>query len=199
MRMNTLKWRRRTQVCPQGLNDWNCRGISHPSTMRSLRGYVKSQKPSYVFVSKVKCCNSVQIEKIVRSLKFNFFEFVPAIGKSGGLLLMWRQDLNIKVIVSSSSFINCMVFCNHSPTSWQLTCIYGPPIPTHKQQFWNSLDNIGNSLKGPWLVIEDFNSILSSVEKLRGKAIASFSNGGLRRIMDDHGLIDLGFEGHAYT
>lgn len=26
-----------------------------------------------------------------------------------------------------------------------------------------------------------------------------FSNGGVRKVINDHGLIDLGFEGHAYT
>lgn len=54
-------------------------------------------------------------------------------------------------------------------------------------------------MQGPWLAIGDFNSVLSSVDKLGGKVVASSRNGGLRRIMEDHGLIDLRFEGHAYT
>lgn len=45
---------------------------------------------------------------------------------------------------------------------------------------------------GSWLVIGDFNIILSSADKLGGKVVASPSHGGLRKIMDDHGLIDLG-------
>lgn len=95
---------------------WNCRGLDHPSIIRSLRDYVKSHRSSFVFLSEVKCSNSVQIEKIVKSLKFQSFEFVPSVGRSGGLLLMWQQNLNIKVIDSLNSLINCLVFSQNSCT-----------------------------------------------------------------------------------
>lgn len=89
---------------------WNCQGTGHPSTIRSLRGYVKSHWPGFMFLSKVKCSSSVKIKKIFKIFNFSSFEFVPYIGKTGGLLLMRRQDINIKVIISSTSFINCLVF-----------------------------------------------------------------------------------------
>lgn len=41
--------------------------------------------------------------------------------------------------------------------------------------------------------------MLSNSDKIGGRTVASSSNGGLWRIVDDHGVIDLGFEGHAYT
>lgn len=58
---------------------------------------------------------------------------------------------------------------------------------------------MGQSHIGPWLLIGDFNTVLSCTDKLGGKLVASSRNGGLRRIMDDHDLIDLGFIGHAIT
>lgn len=107
--------------------------------------------------------------------------------------------MNIKIIVSSMSYINCLVFATIHPTPWQLTCVYGPLIPTQRQCFWNSLDSMGQSHVGPWLVIGDFYTVLSCLDKLGGKSVASSSNGVLRRVMDDHGLIYLGFIGHAFT
>lgn len=41
--------------------------------------------------------------------------------------------------------------------------------------------------------------MLSTIDKLGIRTVASSSNGGLRRNVDDHGLIDLGFEGPGYT
>lgn len=83
---------------------------------------------------------------------------------------MWKEELNMKVNVSSVSFINCLVFSKQFATPWLLTCIYGPLIPSRRQLFWESLDNIENSHKDPWLVIGDFNFIISSDDKHAGKS-----------------------------
>lgn len=64
---------------------WNYRGIGQPSTLRTLRGFLKYHRPNFVFLTEVKCSNVVIVEKIVRELHFDKFEFVPAFGKAGGL------------------------------------------------------------------------------------------------------------------
>lgn len=61
------------------------------------------------------------------------------------------------------------------------------------------MDIIGKAHSQPWLIIGDFNTVLSSSDKMGGRDVANTSNGGLRKLVDDHGYIDLGFEGHAYT
>lgn len=157
--------------------EWNCRGIGHPSTLRSLRGFINSHRPDFVFLSEIKCTDAGKIRKFVTKCGFCMHEFVPSVGKSWGLLVMWKQDINLKVVVSSSSCINCLIFTNTSPNPWLLTCVYGPPVPTHRHQFWNMLDNIDQSHKGPWLFIGDFNSVLLSKEKQGGKTVASSNNG----------------------
>lgn len=178
---------------------WNCRRIGHPSTIRSLRGYIKSHRPSFVFLSEIKCNKVDKVEKLVKSLHFQCFEFILARGRTGGLLLFWKNQLNIKVIVSSSFLINCLVFSHNDPIPWQLTIVYGPPIPMHIPHFWDSLDSVGIAHDGPWLVIGDFNIVINSSDKRGGNSIASSGNGGLRRVINDHGMIDLGFVGCPYT
>lgn len=81
----------------------------------------------------------------------------------------------------------------------QMTCVYGPPSLIQSRQFWDTLDSLGNAHTRAWMLIGDFNSLVSSADKLGGKTVASSSNGGLRRLMDDFALIDLGFVGHAFT
>lgn len=49
---------------------------------------------------------------------------------------------------------------------WQITLIYGLPTYHQRKIFWESLDEIGNSFKGSWLAIGDFNVVLTSVDKL---------------------------------
>lgn len=64
---------------------WNYRGIGQPSTLRTSRGFLKSHRPNFMFLTKVKCNNVVIVENIVRKLHFDKFEFISALGKAGGL------------------------------------------------------------------------------------------------------------------
>lgn len=45
----------------------------------------------------------------------------------------------------------------------------------------------------------DFNTVLHHSDQTRERVVATSSKGGLRSVMNDHGLIDLGFGGHPYT
>lgn len=49
------------------------------------------------------------------------------------------------------------------------------------------------------MIIGDFNVVLTSADKMGGQAVAGSSSGGLRRIIDENGLIDMGFDGYAFT
>lgn len=41
--------------------------------------------------------------------------------------------------------------------------------------------------------------VLNSYNKISGQTVASSSNGGLRGVLNNNGLIDVGFEGYAFT
>lgn len=156
-------------------------------------------RPRFIFLSEVKCNCVDKIQTLVKCIGFDHFEFVPARGKSGGLLLVWRNSINIHVIVSNDNYINSLVFDNSSDDPWQMTNVYGPPLPHYRYQFWEDLDRIRNSFDGAWMVIGDFNAVLSSEDKVGGKLVASSSYGGFKKMINDNGLIDLGFEGYAFT
>lgn len=64
----------------------------------------------------------------------------------------------------------------------------------------DSLNSTGNSSVEPWIAIGAFNMVISSNDKLGGRLVAYSSNGRLRRVMEDHGLLYFKFkEGHVYT
>lgn len=80
-----------------------------------------------------------------------------------------------------------------------MTMVYGPPTGALRLDFLDALHDIGISFNGDWLVLGDFNMVLTSADKIGGNPVASSSRHGFRRLIDDHCIIDLGFEGSAYT
>lgn len=178
---------------------WNCRGIDHPSTVRILKDYIKSYKPNVIFLSELKLSNLDKIHAVVKAVGFSNMKCVPARGQAGGLLLIWDSVVNIQVVLANDFVIDCMVIDESMDTPWQFTAVYGPPSPLSKPLFWDCLQLIGAAFDGHWLVMGDFNTILSSADKLGGRPVATSSNGGLKQVIDTHGLIDLGFIGSAST
>lgn len=178
---------------------WNCWGMGQPSAVRILRNYVISHRPSVIFLSEVKNSNIDIVGRLMGSLGFDNFEFVPARGRSGGLLFGWKVNLNISILLSTESFVNCIIHNHPAETPWQLTTIYAPPTPVGRHQFWDSVMQIGEAFHGPWCVAGDFNMVMDAMDKKGGRQMVSSSRFNLRQLTDDLGLIDLGFTGKRFT
>lgn len=58
---------------------------------------------------------------------------------------------------------------------------------------------ISRAFSGPWLMMGDFNSILSQAEKIGGNQFASSSTYTLLDDLNKLALIDLGYHGYPYT
>lgn len=68
-----------------------------------------------------------------------------------------------------------------------------------KVAFWNSLTDIGNTLEGPWCLAWDFNALLEQRDKLEGHPFTFESECKFKKLVDDMGLLDLGFIGYPFT
>lgn len=169
--------------------------------LRSLRVFIKTHKPSIVFLSELKTysSSSFKIQKILLSLGFPSFDFVPAIGKVGGIALYWKSVVNLQVVFSNPNMINAMIFFEPSHTPGQLTSVYGPTIQSLKTVFWDSLFEIDNSWKVSWCLLSDFNSLLDQMDKKGGRQVAQTSAIGFCGFVQECGLIDIGFTRAQYT
>lgn len=152
-----------------------------------------------MFLSEVKCDNEDKIRGMVNSLGFQQLEFVPSVGRAEGLLLTWKDDVNIQIICANHNIINCVFHQTASHASWQLSAIYAPPTPVGRSEFWSCVMDVGHAFTGPWCILGDFNVVIEAKDKKGGRPIASSSRNGLRGLLDHFGLIDLGFTGKPFT
>lgn len=180
---------------------WNCRGIGRAVAVRMLRELLRSHRPDVLFLSEIKSSNNTRILNLSTSLGFDNSHFVPSRGKAGGLLLLWKNSINLQLILSTDFIINCLISTNHDGTDipWQCTFVYGPTLPSLKGLFWDDLNRIGEAFESPWFLVGDFNSVLDQRDKIGGNPVASSSRDGFRNMVDANGLIDLGFVGYTFT
>lgn len=178
---------------------WNCRGLGWPSAVLSLKGFVRTHRPSVLFLSEVHTSPTLKIQKLCKSLGYDHLEFVSALGRSSGLVLFWLNVVNMRIVVANNSMISGIICSSVPNMEWQFTGVYGPPVPTLRPLFWDQLKVIEQNWGGPWLIIGDFNALVEQKDKLGGRAVANSSSGGFKHFIESAGLIDMGFKGAAYT
>ncbi|KAL7099646.1 hypothetical protein ACP275_09G098200 [Erythranthe tilingii] len=144
---------------------WNCQGLAQPKAVRALKQLLSSSSPDLLFLSEVKTSSTHSISKALSSCSLVNQVFVPPVGLAGGLCLAWTSNLSVNITLQNNFLINAFVSCDPSLPFWQFTGIYCPCSSLGKQTFWNLLHSIHDVTDGPWLLMGDFNSVLSQSEK----------------------------------
>ena len=177
---------------------WNARGLGNPSALRHLRLLVQQQTPQVLFIMESKLvCNSVS--RLCRSLKFANGLEVPRVRFGGGMLLFWKDSVDVTLIHYNTNIFDCYVKCNSGPT-WHFTAFYGAPDIQSRHLSWKLLErckDIAPSM--PWLVIGDFNEILSNIHKQGGNLRSESQMDGFRNALDRCSLFEQPFTGDPFT
>ena len=176
------------------LLDWNVRGLNDPAKWSVVREFVASLHVNIV------CFQETKLEVIDRYLvldclgpKFDGFEYLPAAGTRGGILIAWDTSVLDVSNVSLDSFAITGEVCTKDHNRWWITSVYGPQSTEEKIEFLNELSERRSLCPGPWLVVRDFNIILNARDE---------NNDNLDRAMmfvSQHELKDVYLHMRKYT
>ena len=108
---------------------WNCRGSGgslRSPTMNHLARLLVSTRAQVCFLSETRNA-SITNTSITNRFNYNDAFVVPAQGQSGGLWLLWNDEVDLNVMDHSHHFI--FALCTNKSTSRQygLVCLYGDP------------------------------------------------------------------------
>lgn len=123
---------------------------------------------------------------------------VERVGMSGGLALLWRETGMATLLSYSTNYIDVSVTLDGEPP-WRLTCFYGFPERSRRQQSWSLLRDLKAQSSLPWIVIGDFNDIASHEEKRGHLPHPDNLVRGFNDTLQDCELYDLGMQGHGFT
>lgn len=112
--------------------------------------------------------------------------------------MVWGDDVNITLLEKSKNFIAIWVQHKADCSEWLCIGVYGDPGRDENQAIWDRLDQLMEIHDGPACLMGDFNAI-SSNEKEGGNSSFSTNNREFRQWIHGSGLIDMGYQGPAYT
>jgi exonuclease III len=142
------------------LLSWNCQGIGSPRAVRDICLIVKENKPNILFLMETKC-RKEKLEVIRVKLGFAGLFVVDSVGISGGLALFWKDGDELEIQNYSRRHINAIVKQVANANFWKLTFFYGHLDWTKRHESWALLRHLKIFNPEPWLVLGDFNEVLS--------------------------------------
>lgn len=104
---------------------WNCRGLGNRPVVRGLLELQKQEEADILFLCETKM-GKRKIEKFRWMLGLTNMVFKECVGKSGGLALFWRKEVNLNLKEISKYYIDVEVG-DDVGGSWRFTGIYGEP------------------------------------------------------------------------
>ncbi|XP_021826059.1 uncharacterized protein LOC110766949 [Prunus avium] len=174
---------------------WNVRGAGKNSCARTIKDLKKTFDIDILAVLEPRISGSRALT-VAQNLGFSHFHIVDAIGFSGGVWLLWNgNSVSLQVVAHSSQSITALVTLGNQ--WWLLTVVYANPCQGIRESLWNYFDGLARASHLPWLVLGDFNDIVSADEKCGG----NLDQGGRSFIdwIDRNQLVDLGFSGAKFT
>ncbi|XP_020702563.1 uncharacterized protein LOC110114134 [Dendrobium catenatum] len=178
---------------------WNCRGARKKCTSNYLRHLVGDNEVHFIGLVETKVDNfdRAEVDRIIGT-SWDFFHY-PAIGKSGGILVLWRKNL----IKFELRFVDDQVVIGSlTPPGglcWAVAVVYGNKDYLRRRSIWENIGAFCDAAE-PILVGGDFNCFLTQSEKKGGKRVTP-TTGVLEmtEFMNCNDLHDLGFMGPQFT
>ena len=78
------------------LISWNCRGLRNLRLVKTLEKVVNKEEPIIVFLMETKS-NRDWMNKVKYKCNMKQGLIVPSEGKSGGLALLWKEEIKVEV------------------------------------------------------------------------------------------------------
>jgi hypothetical protein len=131
--------------------------------------------------------------------RFDKFEFIPSVGASGGLMIIWNNSIFIGNVLHREKFALSIQFTSTQLNkTWNLTNVYGPCSGPEKQIFLEWFKNLEIPSDCLWLFLGDFNLLRSSDN--RNKPGGNYTERMQFNEMISHqALVELPLKGQQFT
>ena len=111
---------------------WNCRGLGNPRAVGTLRFLRRTRRPRLLFLSET-LASKEEMEVLRLSLRYGGCFTVANQGHSGGLALLWEDELQVSLLSFSKNHIDVSID-NWGSNQWRFTGFYGFPATSERHR-----------------------------------------------------------------
>uniref|UniRef100_A0A803Q408 Reverse transcriptase domain-containing protein n=1 Tax=Cannabis sativa TaxID=3483 RepID=A0A803Q408_CANSA len=162
---------------------WNVQGINSQQKQLNVKQFIALQKAGLVGLLETRVKSSKLGDLYQRMFQGWCFTSNLAWHKGGRIIIAWNPLLfNITIIKCTSQMIHSHIETLNNRYKFFITFVYGFNDENGRKDLWNDLRSV--SSQEPWLILGDFNDILSKDERIGDKARISTSTTFLECVND---------------
>lgn len=176
---------------------WNIRGVESKGAFDRLIKLVRIHKVSFVALLEpfVHSSNNYNLDHYKRKLGLQH-----AIANCNGKIwCFWNGDYTCNAISNHKQELTLSI--QHAmvkDTHW-VTIVYAKTKARRRKKLWHHLEQVKDSIHGPWSIFGDFNTIMQASEKKGGRPHRLRKRRDFIRCMDNCGVVDAGYSGNDFT
>lgn len=177
---------------------WNVRGLNSPLKQHEVVNLMKKSKVDVcgLLESKLSLSKVLSLQKL-RLKKWKFLANVAS-SSSARIVVFWNpSSVSVVLVGSSSQGLHVLVKSLVSQVEFHISFVYGLHTIVARRALWDSLRVW--CPPGPWMVLGDFNSLLSQDDKLNGSAVSMYETADFNKCCLDLGLSDLNYTGCHFS
>ncbi|XP_075504007.1 uncharacterized protein LOC142541345 [Primulina tabacum] len=118
----------------------------------------------------------------------------------GIIFVLWNPlVVDLDVIGLHEQYIHVRITCRRTQHTFYATFVYGLNTICQRRLLWNDLISFGTTCREPWMLLGDFNNVLSQEEKLGGLKVKNYETKDFDECINSVDLSDLRYIGCFYT
>ncbi|CAI9094305.1 OLC1v1030022C1 [Oldenlandia corymbosa var. corymbosa] len=122
---------------------------------------------------------------------------IEAVGFSGGIWLLWKERVVVRVIRCHKQFLHVAVTVDN--VAFLLTVVYASPNPRVRRELWRGLEGLVATIDEPWVFGGDFNCLLQYSKKQGSSRRSINISDEFAQLIFNYELQELRTDGHPFT
>lgn len=183
---------------------WKMCGFNKPRKHLVVRKWVQSEKPLFgcLIETRVQECNSKEVMKSALPgwntiMNYDYHRL-------GRIWFCWGPGVTITLLHKRAQVITCAVQIRETTVQFICSAIYGSNFTAERRLLWEDLRATSQAyqhLAMPWILIGDYNVILSSTKHSRMRDYLGDQSGMIQfqELVSDCAFTDLASTGALYT
>nr|TKS13554.1 hypothetical protein D5086_0000053070 [Populus alba] len=176
---------------------WNVRRLNSPLKQHEVAGLMKSKKLDVCGLLETKL--SLAKVACIHKLRLKTWQFVSNVEATAyaRIVVFWNPEtVKVEKLHFFAQGIHIMVTSLVHQFCFTTTFVYGFDTITARRALWEDFRRWG--MKSPWLLLGDFNSILTQEEKHNGELVSTYEIADFRKCCSDLRIADLNLTGSHF-